>query len=242
MSTEHGQHYLARRGFLARVSAGAAAFAAAFGTAPAFAAIATPGMSPSPASDWQPTRHPEDDWFDQTTAKHRFFMDTTEPEAFGQAIAWARNFFEASASGYGLKDADAAVIICARHRSTAFGFADTMWAKYGAELSDRSNNILDPKTKQAPAINLYLATGYGDALKNNNNSLDGLIKRGARLAVCGMATRRIAGVIAQKRSTNVDDVFKELSANLVPNAHIVPAGIVAVSRAQERGYTAATVA
>jgi intracellular sulfur oxidation DsrE/DsrF family protein len=32
-------------------------------------------------------------------------------------------------------------------------------------------------------------------------------------------------------------VFKELTENLVPNGHMVPAGIVAVNRAQERGYT-----
>jgi intracellular sulfur oxidation DsrE/DsrF family protein len=35
----------------------------------------------------------------------------------------------------------------------------------------------------------------------------------------------------------VDDVFKELTERLVPNARMVPAGIVAVSRAQEHGYT-----
>jgi hypothetical protein len=37
-------------------------------------------------------------------------------------------------------------------------------------------------------------------------------------------------------------VFNELTANLVGNAHLVAAGIVAVNRAQERGYTLATVA
>ena len=37
-----------------------------------------------------------------------------------------------------------------------------------------------------------------------------------------------------------DAIFAELSANLVANAHLAPAGIVAVNRAQERGYTLAT--
>ena len=32
-------------------------------------------------------------------------------------------------------------------------------------------------------------------------------------------------------------VFEELSKNLVRNAHLTPAGIVAVGRAQERGFT-----
>jgi intracellular sulfur oxidation DsrE/DsrF family protein len=33
-----------------------------------------------------------------------------------------------------------------------------------------------------------------------------------------------------------------VKANLIPGARIVPAGIIAVNRAQERGYTAASVA
>jgi len=33
------------------------------------------------------------------------------------------------------------------------------------------------------------------------------------------------------------DQREELAAHLVPNSHIVPAGIVAVNRAQERGYS-----
>jgi intracellular sulfur oxidation DsrE/DsrF family protein len=259
MSTEqHGQGWLARRSFLSRASAGAAAFAAAFGArasaAPAAASTsasreastsAAPeasGVTPDTSTaGWQPARHAEDDWFEQTPAKHRFFFDTAEPAAFGQAIHWARNFFEASTSGYGLTDADAALIICARHASTAFAFSDAMWAKYGQVFSERSSNFVDPKTKQVPVTNLYLATGYGDTLKNNNMSLDVILKRGVRLAVCGMATRRLAGLIAQKYGTATDDVFKELTTNLVPNAHVVPAGIVAVSRAQERGYTIAVV-
>jgi hypothetical protein len=41
----------------------------------------------------------------------------------------------------------------------------------------------------------------------------------------------------QKSGGKVDDVLKELTGHLVPNARMVPAGIVAVSRAQEHGYT-----
>ena len=35
----------------------------------------------------------------------------------------------------------------------------------------------------------------------------------------------------------IDAIFKELTENLVPNGRMVPAGIVAVNRAQERGYS-----
>jgi len=230
---------VARRSFLARMTAGAAACAAAIGITPMITAAAA-----APPEAFQPARHAEDDWFDQAAAKHRFFFDTSSPDGFAQALGWARNFLEASVSGYGLTDADNAVIVCARHRSTAFAFNDAMWAKYGAALSERSNNFLDPKTKQVPTINYYLVNGSGEGPRNSG--LEQLLKRGVRLAVCGMATRRTATTIAQKAGSDdkakVDAIYKELAANLVPNAHIVPAGIVAVNRAQERGYTLATVA
>jgi len=35
---------------------------------------------------------------------------------------------------------------------------------------------------------------------------------------------------------DTDTVYKELAASLVANSHLVTAGIVAVARAQERGY------
>lgn len=222
---------VARRSFLARLSA-------SFGVAPL---MMTTTATAAPES-FQPARHADDDWFDQPGAKHRFFFDTSSPEGFAQALGWARNFLEASVSGYGLTDADNAVIICARHRSTAFAFSDAMWAKYGAALSERSNNFVDPKTKQVPTTNYYLVNGSGEGPRNAG--LEQLLKRGVRLAVCGMATRRTATTISQKAgaNANVDEIYKELAAHLVPSAHIVPAGIVAVNRAQERGYTLATVA
>ena len=55
-------------------------------------------------------------------------------------------------------------------------------------------------------------------------------------AVCQMATRRFAGVIANANKLDVEAVYTELASNLVKNSHLVPAGIVAINRAQERGY------
>jgi intracellular sulfur oxidation DsrE/DsrF family protein len=59
------------------------------------------------------------------------------------------------------------------------------------------------------------------------------------VGVCSVATRGLAGLIARAVSGNADTINSELIANLVPNARMVPAGIVAVNRAQERGYTLA---
>jgi intracellular sulfur oxidation DsrE/DsrF family protein len=227
---------LARRSFLSSIGAGAAAFGAAFGAGSPIQAQSAPN-STAAASPWKPVGHPEDNWFDQPTAKHRFFLDTTSPEAFAQALLFARNFYTGNANGYGLADADIAQIICARHRSTAFAFNDAMWSKYGATLSERANGFVDPKTKQAPTSNVYMSAGSGEEPTNSGAPLDALLKRGVRLAVCSLSTRAAATAIAQKSGAKVDDVFKELTDHLVPNARMVPAGIVAVSRAQEHGYT-----
>ena len=46
-------------------------------------------------------------------------------------------------------------------------------------------------------------------------------------------------MIATARGANADDIYKELVSNLIRNSHMAPAGIVAVNRAQERGYALA---
>jgi len=129
-----------------------------------------------------------------------------------------------------------AVVLIARHNSTAFGFNDAIWAKYGKIFAQRLN-FNDPKTKQPPDSNLFNAAGYGGALPSLGITLDSLIKRGVHFAVCRMATRALAGAIASATGGQTAAVNDELIANTIANAHMVPAGIVTVSRAQERGYT-----
>src|SRR3954453_6228811 len=233
MKQDRAQATVARRSFLSRIAAGAGTLGALFG-APS---VAGAQSAPAAAGPFQPARHTEDDWLDQTAAKHRFFYDTTSAGGYGQALFFARNYFVANASGYKLTDNDLAQVICMRHESTSFAFNDAMWAKYGAALSERAGHFVDPKTKQVPTANVYLATGYGDALPNGNVTIDQMAKRGVRFAVCSMATRAASQLIATKSVANVDAVFKELTENLVQGGRMVPAGIVAVNRAQERGYS-----
>jgi hypothetical protein len=188
------------------------------------------------AARWQPGRHAEDDWLDQLPGKHRLLFDTTTPDGFGGALLFANNFLEANKNAYGLDYRDAAVVIVARHSSTPFAYNDAIWSKYGRVFAQRVN-FNDPKTKQPPDLNLYNVSGYGIALPNFGITLDSLVKRGIHLAVCRMATRNFAGAIASATGSTVDKVNDELIANIVSNSHMVPAGIVTVNRAQERGYS-----
>ncbi len=191
---------------------------------------------PSPADPWQPTRHPQDDWLDRVPGKHRFFFDVISAVGTGDAITFASNFFVASKMGYGLEDADNAVVICLRHFATPFAFSDAIWAKYGGVLGERIK-FVDPKTTVAPVINVYQTTGYGTLLTNRETTIAALVQRGTHFAICDMATRAFSVLVAGKLQLKAADVYEELRASAIPNAHFMAAGIVAVNRAQERGYT-----
>ena len=56
-------------------------------------------------------------------------------------------------------------------------------------------------------------------------------------AVCQFATRAIILNFIKASGSDADKIQNELAANLIPNARLVPAGIVTVNRAQERGYS-----
>src|SRR3546814_15544683 len=57
-----------------------------------------------------------------------------------------------------------------------------------------------------------------------------------------MATQGMAAQIAKTSGKPAKTIEDELKANLIPGAVIVPAGIVAVDRAQEHGYAFVNVA
>jgi intracellular sulfur oxidation DsrE/DsrF family protein len=221
-----------RRSFLARLGAGMGVLGAVAAGAPGLEA-----QAPAAGSNWAPTKHAQDDWLDRLPGGHRFVFDTISANGIGSAVLYANNFFVANQSGYGLGDADAAVVIVARHNSTPYAYNDAMWAKYGAPMTALTG-LNDPATKQPPRVNLFNTTAA--TLPSLGVTIDTLIKRGVHFAVCQMATRFISGQLAQATGANADTVYNELTANLVGNSHLVAAGILAVNRAQERGYTLAS--
>jgi intracellular sulfur oxidation DsrE/DsrF family protein len=223
MPTQILARMLARRSFFSKfgvtlIGGAAAGAAAGGGTAP---------LQAQSEGRFESMRHAQDDWLD-VPAKHRYIVDAPNPDGFNIAIQFTTTYYNINVNDYGLKDNDLAIVLVARHRSTLLAYSDAIWAKYGKPISDR-NGVLDPKTKLPPTINLQ------------RERLEPLIKRGLRLAVCNQASRGYAGAIAMAMGLKQDDVFEEMKANLLPNARLVPAGIVTVNRAQERGYSLASV-
>jgi len=227
---------LARRSFLLQLGTGVSAV---LGSTLA-AGGATVQAQSAGSGRRQPRRYAQDNWMDEVPGQHRLLLDTTTANGIGSALLYANNFLISSQAGYGLKDADSAVVIVVRHFSTVFAYNDAMWAKYGAIISQRIN-FNDPQTQKPATINVYNSASHVAALPSLGNTLDSVLKRGVHLAVCQMATRVFAGGLAQATGGTADAVYNEVVGNLVANAHMVPSGIVALSRAQERGYTFASV-
>jgi intracellular sulfur oxidation DsrE/DsrF family protein len=190
----------------------------------AMGGVAMAQVKSVPATRFVPARHDKDDWMDQIPGKHRLVFDTTGEDAFRDTLLFANNFFIVNRDDYGLENNDLAVIIVTRHLSTGFGFNNEMWAKYGSAMAPRAG-FGTSQAKEAPKANPHAA------------SIDSLAKQGVQFGVCSMASRASAGMIAKAIGGNENTVFADLTANLVGNARMVPAGIVAVNRAQERGYS-----
>jgi len=202
-------------------------------------AIGVGGVEVSAQSSGAPfraTRHAGDDWMDKMIGRHRMVIDGVTANGAGDAVLFANNLYVANQSAYNLNDADLSVIVVMRHFATPFAFTDAMWAKYGKAMSGMLN-FKDPKTKEAPSTNLFNSPAYGLTLPNLGNTIDALIKRGTQFAVCDMAMHFAATQLAAGGAGEADAIYKDFAANLIPNSHIVPAGVVAVNRAQERGYT-----
>jgi hypothetical protein len=175
-----------------------------------------------------PRRHPQDAWLDAAPRGHRAVFDTWMADKFGEAVGFAGNWLRYQKEAYELADSDLAVVIVVRHGTTPFAFNEAIWAKYGeifAENMSANNKTLHPN----PTTNRF-------ATQLTNQS-----KSGMRLAVCNLTTRAYSDIIAKQTGKSPADIREELTSNALANAVFVPAGIIAVTRAQEYGYAAVSI-
>ena len=221
---------------------------AASGTAIALPALATtPPASPA----WRPVLEPQDAWMDKPGTRHRMIFDTVSIAGIDAAVFYADNFYTANKSGYGLEPAALGVMIVMRHLSTPFGYTDAIWVKYGAMFADKLK-LEGEQAVRAPRGNPLWSVAVGPPARSGATppgkpgdepvTLATLAVKGTRFAVCGTATRGMAGQLAKAGGGSAKTIEDELRAGLIPGGVIVPAGIVAVNRAQEHGYAFVNIA
>lgn len=165
-----------------------------------------------------------DAWMRQLKGKHRQFFHAVDGN--DRAMLMASNYLDAYEHEFAAKPGEANAVIGVHGSALNIGFTDGAWAKYGF---GKSANITDPTTKE-PAIRNIFATG-GDL------AVDTVQKRGVLFLMCNTALRLRSRALAKERGETYEVVYKDLEASRLPGTILVPAMVVAINRAQEKGIT-----
>jgi hypothetical protein len=199
------------------------------------AVIAPAANAQSQDAGFQPSRHDIDAWMDEKPGNHRIFIDTSTGLGGASALLYAANLNNATNIAYAGEEASLAMIICLRHFSTPFAFKDAMWAKYG-EVFHSVAQVSEPGSNAAPQRNPMLTAEHGLAMPNFGNTIDSVRELGAEIVICDAATQFLSSQIAPATGQEVAAVYQELKSNAV-EGRFVSAGVMALTRAQEFGYS-----
>lgn len=216
MTTRNTDTPSGRRDFLAQVGAGTVAL------------LGTPALL---GAESLLTAAPMDDkWVDSLKGKYRSYYDATGVNS-GFALAYAMNWMDTMKTAYNVADKDLNAVIGFRHFSIPLAYNDTIWAKYKlGEFAD----VKDPKTNAHATRNIYYNPQQGD-LMFPGMAIDKLSARGATFVVCNVAHTLISGMLGQKIGVAGDVAKAEFEKGLLPGFTLVPSGVLAVHRAQEKG-------
>lgn len=217
-----------RRGFLGRVAATAAAFGLGQ-LVPGRLAGQEYASTPGDAGAQQDPAVTA--WLNRIKGKYRQVYDMREPHD-GLGFAWARVFY-LSNQETGVADADTTVAIVLRHSAIPFAMVDEAWAKY--KLGEVMG-INDPATS-APSLRNFLYKAPADKLPIPGMGIDQLLAAGTLMGVCNMAIKFYAGQLASKMNMTADQIAQEWRAAVIPGIQVVPSGVWAVNRTQQRGCT-----
>lgn len=216
-------HVHPRRKFLQSLTIGAAALGAVGITAPINAS----------AKNVESNDEDPEEWMKKITGKHRIVYDVTEPhEIF--PFAWPRVFLMTN-EATGTPQDQCSVVVILRHNSIAFALEDRLWEKYKlgemfhiTDFNTKKVSAKNPFWKPAPGT--YAAPGIG-AISIGINELQ---ESGVQFLVCDAALT-VYSAVAAGNNGDAAAVKKEWVAGVLPGIHIVPSGVWAVGRAQEKG-------
>ena len=199
---------------LAGTACAAPALATSQASAPADAPVAPTSSTPASKTVF------DDSWVGRLTAKHKAVFDSPEINdgaAIWQAQLWAAGFKEM----YNLTDADTQAVLVLRHAAVPMVFNDEIWAKY------QVGKLRKVKSEQGAWAT---ANPYAKMLAEAH-------AKGSIILGCNLAAMSVAASIAQANKLDAETVRKDIRANLIPGALLMPSGIFAVHRAQEAGCT-----
>jgi intracellular sulfur oxidation DsrE/DsrF family protein len=169
--------------------------------------------SASPTLDDEP-------WMRALSGKHRVIFHSHEPTG-ALAFRWAATYLDTQKASYGLRDADSSVVVGLNGKSIGLVFNDALWAKYpiGETLAmPGSTNPSGPR---------------------GNGAVAALLARGVIVLVCNNSLRasgqRFLPEAARNDNAARTAFYDEAKDKLLPGVQLVPAMIVTLQQAQDRG-------
>lgn len=214
-----------RRDFFGKLAVGAATL----GLTSISPTLSLYAGSPSNATENDP-----ETWFKQIKGKHRMVFDATEPHDI-LPFAWPKVFLMTNAAT-GTPEKENSAVVVLRHSAIGYAMNDDLWAKYklGELFQANDHKTGKPATRNPfwkPAAGDFQVPGLGAVAIGINELQDS----GVMFCVCNVALTVYSAVAAQQTNQDAAAVKKEWENGLLPGIQVVPSGVWAVGRAQERG-------
>jgi intracellular sulfur oxidation DsrE/DsrF family protein len=171
-----------------------------------------------------------EEWFKKVKGKHRIVYDAPEPHD-GFPIIWSWVFYKTN-NQTGTLDNDLTAMVVLRHNAIPFAMEDQLWPKY--KLGERFK-INDPATGAAAIANPFYVPSNPMWTSLGIDGIKKLQERGAMLCVCDMALTVMSMMAAKDMNAKPEEVKADWVKGLLPGIQVVPSGVWAIARAQQKG-------
>lgn len=189
--------------------------------------------SPLMANNAQPNTalvEDADAWFKKIKGKHKIVYDAPEPHD-GFPIIWSWVFYKTN-NATGTPDNELTAVVVLRHSAIPFAMEDKLWDKYKFGEAFKIN---DPSTS-APAVKNPFYVPEAQMWKDFGiEGIKALQARGVMFCVCDMALTVNSVFTGKALGVPAEEIKKEWVAGIHPGIQIVPSGVWAIGRAQEKG-------
>jgi hypothetical protein len=170
-----------------------------------------------------------EEWFNKIQGKHRIVFDVPEPNGIFP-FAWPRIFLVTNeATGTPGKDCSTVVIL--RHNAIPYALDNRLWAKYDFNAVFK---VVDPRTSKPTTKNPFWEPKPGEFKVPGVGpvpiGINELQASGVMFGVCNMALTVYSAV-----KKDPEEVRKDWVSGILPDIEVLPSGVWAINRAQEKG-------
>ncbi|MCL6267298.1 Tat (twin-arginine translocation) pathway signal sequence containing protein [Flagellimonas myxillae] len=168
-------------------------------------------------------------WFDKIKGSHRIVYDGSYPHK-GFPIIWNWAFYHSN-NETGSADDDITAMTVLRHDAIPIALHDDLWKKYNL------GEMFHVKKADGTVYNRnpWYEPQEGDFPLPVIQGIKDMIGRGAMFCVCNLAISVYSNFAAQAMGLDPKATYDEWVAAVLPDIKIVPSGVWALGRAQQKG-------